>query len=100
MSRNSRLFIPRLIAFGERCLPSVDQFGSDLFITGDDSANTVAIFDDGAGNVQVSMDGVNYPVFTGVSSITIQTFGGRDTVNYWLTGPVMGTETIVADLGR
>jgi hypothetical protein len=100
MARKVRRFIPRLVAFDERCLPSVDQFGSDLFITGDNSANTVVIFDDGAGNVQVTMDGQTFPTFTGVTSITIQTFGGRDMVDYWLTGPVVGSETVVADMGR
>jgi hypothetical protein len=100
MARNSRRIIPRFEAFAERCLPSVDQFGGALFITGDDTANTVVVTDDGAGNVQVTMDGTAFPVFTGVTSITIQTFGGRDTVDYSLTGPLKGTETVVADLGR
>src|SRR5262245_20594700 len=100
MARKSRQFVPRLVEFDERCLPSVDQFGGALFITGDDTANTVVITDDGAGNVHVTMDGQDFPTFTGITSITVQTFGGRDTVDYSLTGPVKGTETVVVDLGR
>src|SRR5262245_29819818 len=100
MARKIRRFIPRLEAFAERCLPSVDRFGGALFITGDDTANTVVVTDDGAGNVLVTMDGTAFPVFTGVTSITIQTFGGRDTVDYTLTGDLVGRQTVVADLGR
>jgi len=99
MARRSRRFIPRLESFDERSLPSVTVSGSALFIDGDDSANTVVVMDDGAGNVHVTMDGQDFPVFTGITSITIQTFGGSDTVDYWLTGDLAGRRTVVADLG-
>jgi len=102
MARNAPRFIPSLVAFDERCLPSVtvtpDNFGG-LFIAGDDTANTIAIMDDGAGHVLVTGDGQSFPLFTGITSITIQTFGGTDTVDYTLTGDLVGRQTVVADLG-
>src|SRR5262249_35913296 len=101
MARNSRRFIPRLEAFDERSLPSVTvtEFSGALFITGDDAANTIVILDDGMGKVQVTGDGQSFPLFTGITSITIQTFGGSDTVDYTLTGDLVGRQTVVADLG-
>jgi hypothetical protein len=103
MVRNARRFIPRLEAFDDRSLPSVTASGGDLFILGDDTANTVVIMDDGAGNVEVTMDGQDY-VFADplnpITSITIQTFGGVDTVDYTLTGDLVGKQTVVADLGN
>jgi len=98
MARNSR-FVPWLEVLAERALPDATASAGALFIIGDDNPNTVVILDDGAGNVQVTLDGKAYPVFTGITSITIQTFGGSDTVDYWLTGDLVGRETVVADLG-
>src|SRR6478735_5851029 len=58
MPSNYRRFVPRLEVLAERALLDATASGGALFITGDDNPNTVVILDDGAGNVQVTLDGM------------------------------------------
>jgi len=106
MSRRCSRFIPRLESFDDRSLPSVTitESGGFLQITGDNKDNTIAIMDDGtsnAGNVTVLADGQMFRSTVAIADIVVRTLGGKDTVDYTLApGALVGSRTVVADLGR
>jgi hypothetical protein len=104
MARTHRRFIPRLESFDERSLPSVTiiESGGDLQLIGDDAGNSITIQDDGTanpGNVIVVADGVTYQSTGAIDFIVIQTGRGVDIVDYTMTGVLVGSRTVIADLG-
>lgn len=72
----------------------------ELRITGDSSANTVAIVDDGSGHVEVS-DGDGNLIGSGDDIDRIRYLGkdGTDTVTYTLTNPLSRDESLFFQLG-
>jgi hypothetical protein len=105
MSRQTRRFVPRLEAFDERALPSVtiSEFSDGtLQILGDALANHITIQDTGkadAGSVTVEADGQLYVSHGVVTRIQVVTYGGADTVDYWLASDLTTTRTVWVDLG-
>jgi hypothetical protein len=105
MSRQTRRFVPRLEAFGERTLPSVtiSEFSDGtLQILGDAAANHITIQDTGkdeAGSVTVEADGQLYVSRGVVTRIKVLTYGGADTVDYWLVSDLTTNHTVSVDLG-
>jgi len=97
-------FIPRLTALDERALPSVTvgpvDAGGSLVIRGDRHANTIAIVDDGAGNVTVTADGVASPIIAGVSFIKVYGGNGADNVTYTLQGDLSSVRGVFVNLGN
>lgn len=103
MSFKSRRFIPRLVALDDRSLPSAAFVltGTTLQITGDDTANSIVIQDDGTtAGITVVADGVTWVAPSDVSAIVVSTLGGNDTVEYDLTGPLTTTRLVSVDLGK
>lgn len=107
MGRHPRRFIPRLEAFDPRVLPSVTVSYSPtdglLSIQGDDSADAITITDTGkadAGSVTVFDHGAPVYISEGpVTRIQVFTFGGDDTVDYWLSSDLLTNRTVTTDLG-
>jgi len=106
MSAKFRRFVPRLEALDDRSLPSVTvtQFGTILLIQGDNAADTVAIMDNGQASgvsVQYNENNVDKTYFATapVTSIVVDTLGGTDTVDYWLTGTLLQDRSVSANLG-
>lgn len=113
MPTHFRRFVPRLEALDDRCVPAVMVVptGTLLTITGDTGANTIVISDTGTpgsvsetgelvGGLTVAVDGGAPVWFGGITTITILTDAGDDTVTYELTGPVTSTRFVAAELGR
>jgi hypothetical protein len=103
MSFKPRRFVPRLEALDDRSLPSVTVtvFGTILDIEGDAAANTVVITDNGqaANCVTVVADGLTYQLTDTITDIVVSTFGGNDTVDYSLTGPLLQNRSVSVNLG-
>jgi hypothetical protein len=105
MSRQTRRFVPRLEAFGERALPSVTitEFpDGTLQILGDDTTNVISIQDTGkpgAGSIVVQADGQFYVSQGNVTRIQVFSYGGDDTVDYWLQSDLTSNRTVQVDLG-
>jgi len=105
MARQTRRFVPRLEAFDERALPSVTvtEFSDGtLQILGDATANHVTITDTGKdlpGSVTVEADGQIYFSQGSVTRIKVLTYGGADTVDYWLVSDLTANRTVSVDLG-
>jgi hypothetical protein len=93
MSRQTRRFVPRLEAFDDRCLPSVNAVLSQgtLQITGDANANTIAITDDGtATGVTIVADGQPLSYTSDgstIQAIIVDAGAGNDNVSYTLNAP-------------
>src|SRR5947209_1048535 len=105
VNRRSRKVTPRLESLEDRCLlactVSVDSNGV-LNITGDDTANSVQINDNGTGttgNITVICDGMTTTPAAAVTQIKVNTLGGNDTVLYSLTGNLNGQTRLRVDLG-
>jgi hypothetical protein len=107
MARHSRRLALRLEAFDERVLPSVTvtYTATDgvLFITGTAAADVIDVTDTGKGDpgsVTVLDHGTPVYVSTGpVAQIVIVTYGGADTVDYWLTSDLTTNRRVTVDLG-
>jgi hypothetical protein len=84
--------VPRLEPLEDRTVPTstATQSGPLLIINGSPGADTVHLFDRGAGLIDVQLD--QDPIlhsFTGINTINVNTFAGRDTVTYDLV-PTFG----------
>jgi hypothetical protein len=105
MARQTRRFVPRLEALHDRALPSVTftEFpDGTLQILGDDTANVISISDTGKagpGSVTVQADGQFYFSQGTVTRIVVFTYGGDDTVDYWLASDLTSNRTVQVDLG-
>src|SRR4051812_6140762 len=108
MAKPTRRFVPRLEAFDDRCLPSVNclQSGDTLQVLGDDAANVVTITDNvvidavtGEKGVMVSADGQTWTFGSSVARIQVFTYGGNDTLNYSASGALAASRTLTVDLG-
>jgi hypothetical protein len=96
----ARTFVPRLECLEERCTPTtLAVHGSTLLVLGDNNANTIAITDDGHGNVSATLDG-NSVSGTGIKHVVVNTRGGDDTVTYTLTGQLTQNEKLQFQLGK
>lgn len=90
MCQNSSLrSSPAVESLETRCCPSasIGIRGQLLLIRGDAAANTVAIQDDGAGNVTASIDGKSV-TGSNIHGIFVDTRGGDDSVSYTLANPL------------
>jgi hypothetical protein len=104
MSRPARRFVPRLLAFDERCLPTVTAAivpGTTILqITGDANANTITITDNGTANgVTVVGDGQTFTFTDTIAAITVDAGGGDDVVTYNLTSTLVSSRNIDVHLG-
>jgi hypothetical protein len=80
-------FRPSLEPLDARLTPSVTvmQVANELIITGDKGADVVRLHDNGQGQITGFGTGVGFFVNNGVEKITVNTEGGNDDVEYWLT---------------
>jgi hypothetical protein len=82
VARKARLGVE---ALGDRVVPSVsfDEYVAShtLTVTGTDQSNTVAIRNDGDGNLTVTGDGVTR-TFAHITHLDVRTLKGADTVTY------------------
>ena len=105
MSAKTRRFVPRLESFDDRIVPAVmiTQFDTIVVIEGDDAPDQFAIFDDGSAGGVVVKDAAGQTIFTGsgtITNIVVNTGGGNDVVDYWLTNTLTVDRTLSLDLGR
>jgi len=106
MARQPRRFVPRLEVFDERTLPSVTVLpltaDGTLTILGDDADNVITISDTGKdpASLIVEGDGQLFFVDGPVTRIQVFTFGGDDTVDYWLSADLTSHRTVQVDLGQ
>lgn len=93
----------QLEALENRCCPSalsaLAVHGSTLVVKGDNTANNVAITDDGQGNVTATMDGKTV-TGSGIRTIIVNTRGGDDVVSYTWTGSLTADQHLVLHLGK
>jgi hypothetical protein len=100
--RDARRFLPRCEALEARDCPSsvpgAFVTGHTLVVQGDANANTVAITDDGQGNVTATIDGKSV---TGahINRVVVNTGAGNDTLNYTLTGSLAVSEAVFIQMG-
>jgi hypothetical protein len=107
MARQPRRFVPRLEAFDERTLPSVTVSYSPmdglLLVQGDNTNDVITITDTGKGEAgSVTVFDHNTPVYFSegpVTRIQVLTYGGDDTVDYWLSSDLTTNRTVWVDLG-
>jgi VCBS repeat-containing protein len=107
MARQPRRFVPRLETFDERTLPSVTVSYSPtdglLLVRGDRASDVITITDTGKGDfgsVTVFDHGTAIYFSEGpVTRIQVLTYGGNDTVDYWLTSDLTCNRTVWVDLG-
>jgi hypothetical protein len=97
---STRRFLPAVESLEARWCPSVSigVRGQVLFIRGDAAANTVAIQDDGSGNVTANIDGKSVSG-SNIHRIYVDTHGGGDTINYSLTNPLQTREFLGIETG-
>ncbi|HKB02135.1 MAG TPA: hypothetical protein VKD90_07945 [Gemmataceae bacterium] len=108
MAQQPRRFVPRLEALDERTLPSVTVFYSPtdglLLVRGDRASDVITITDTGKsdfGSVTVFDHGTAVYFSEGpVTRIQVLTYGGNDTVDYWLTSDLASNRSVWVDLGR
>ncbi|WP_435020574.1 hypothetical protein TA3x_001905 [Tundrisphaera sp. TA3] len=114
-SRRRPARLPQLEGLEDRlCLTSsVELFGDGtLFISGDNGRDAFEIADGGQGTVGVigNFDvfgdgaygdsfGTYDALFDGVSRIVVETYGGNDFVEYYLTDPLLVPRAVSLDLG-
>jgi hypothetical protein len=97
-----RAFVPSLERLESRDVPvaTVTQTGGTLSIIGSNLPDVIRIGDDGQGNIAVLINPLTTPqIFHNVTAITVQTFGGTDSVHYDLLSTFSGTRSIHVDLG-
>jgi hypothetical protein len=100
-----RRFVPRLEAFDERILPTVQVLpltaDGTLTILGDDADNVITISDTGKdpASLIVEADGQFYFVDGFVTRVQVFTNGGDDTVEYRLSSDLATNRTVAIDLG-
>jgi hypothetical protein len=105
MARQPRRFVPRLEAFDERILPSVDvrplTADGTLTIVGDDADDVITISDTGKNpaSIIVEADGQFYFIDGIVTRIQVFAGGGEDIVEYHLTSDLTSNRTVFVDLG-
>ncbi len=104
MSRSAtfrRYFQPRFETLEpRRCLAAfVKAVGTSLLIRGDEADNQIAVVDEGAAGVSVSLDGGEPVTFAGARQIILQTGGGNDSVQLALGGPDTRVGKLSASLG-
>jgi len=87
---------PKLEILEGRDCPAVTATLADgvLTVVGDDGPNQVGVVELAGGVVKINADGEQFPLFAGVESIVIETFGGADRVEY---GPA--STAVVGDVG-
>ncbi|HKB03068.1 MAG TPA: hypothetical protein VKD90_12660 [Gemmataceae bacterium] len=87
---------PKLEILEGRDCPAVTATLADgvLTVVGDDGPNQVGVVELAGGVVKINADGEQFPLFAGVESIVIETFGGADRVEY---GPA--STAVVGDIG-
>ena len=106
MSRQPRRFVPRLEAFDERVLPAVTVLpltaDGTLTILGDEADNVITISDSGKDPASLIIEGDGQLFFVDgtVTRIQVFTFGGDDTVDYWLASDLTANRTVHVDLGQ
>jgi hypothetical protein len=107
MARQPRRFVPRLEAFDERTLPSVtvsySPIDGSLVVQGSKAGDVITITDTGKaefGSITVFDHGTAIYFSEGpVARIRVLTYGGNDTVDYWLTSDLTCNRTLWVDLG-
>jgi hypothetical protein len=107
MVRPIRRFVPRLEALDERTLPSVtvsySPMDGSLLVQGGSRSDVISITDTGKaepGSVIVFDHGTAVYFSEGpVSRIQVLTYGGNDTVDYWLSSDLTTDRTVWVDLG-
>jgi hypothetical protein len=82
---------------GRDC-PAVLVFGGIMAVFGTAGADTVAITDDGAGNLTVNLNGEERTA-SGIQAVTVLTFGGSDDISYTLEGDQTGRRGVLIDAG-
>jgi hypothetical protein len=84
--------VPRLEPLEDRTVPTTaSQAGPLLIINGTNGPDVVHLFDRGQGTIDVQLDqNPTLSTFTGIHTIDVKTFAGRDTVTYDLA-PTFGT---------
>lgn len=93
-------FVPRLDVLEDRfCPSSIRVLGPVMFINGDSAANTVTITDDGAGNVEATIDSTTVSR-SGIKAIFVNTKDGGDSVSYTMTGDRTSAMALAVNLGR
>ncbi|HVK13091.1 MAG TPA: hypothetical protein VM597_30340, partial [Gemmataceae bacterium] len=85
-ARKPRPFAPQLEALGDRLMPSVtftENTATHVLTVNAASGqnNTVAVVNDGDGNLTVTADGTTRN-FTGIRAVQVKTHDGADTVTY------------------
>jgi hypothetical protein len=78
---------------------TITQLGGQLSIIGSPNRDVIRIGDDGLGNIAVLVDPLPVQVFHGITSISVQTFGGNDSVHYDLLNPMNASRSINVNLG-
>jgi len=100
--RTKRSFRPRLeVLEDRRCLScTVTQEGSTVFVIGDQADDQVTIVDHGRSGVTVDCldDDRDPAVFTGVTSIQVQTDAGNDLVTFQKTTSDTPVTAVIIDL--
>lgn len=74
------------------------SFAGFVTVVGDGTNNAVAVTDNGAGNVDVTVDGTKRSL-TNVRGVSVLTFGGDDTVTYTVTGAQTGNRSVAVAAG-
>ena len=93
---------PGVEALEDRRLLTVfaSPMGTTLNVTGlPNQAHTIKVFDDGHGDFTVIGDGKALGTFTGIKTLNIHGGKLKNTVQYFMTGPLMQTENVTVWLG-
>ncbi|HKB00563.1 MAG TPA: hypothetical protein VKD90_00020 [Gemmataceae bacterium] len=105
MAHQLRRFVPRLEAFDNRIVPTVQVLpltaDGTLTILGDDATNVISISDTGKdpASLIIEADGQFYFVDGFVTRIQVFTADGDDTVVYQLSSDLATSRTVSVDLG-
>jgi hypothetical protein len=105
-NRRAAPFRPRLEALEERWVPTctISENAGVLLIIGDDTANQIAINDNGggaAGNVAVACDNTVLTSVGVITGIRVRSRGGNDTVSYTLARTLSSGQSrrVTIDMG-
>jgi hypothetical protein len=101
--RRDSLFRPAVEGLEGRSCPSVTASvtgaGHILTLTGDDAGNDIRINDDGAGHLDVRINGGATRTYAGIDTLNINPGNGNDGVFYMVRGDLVQNRAVNVNLG-
>lgn len=101
--RRDSLFRPAIEGLEGRSCPSVTASvtgaGHILTLTGDDAGNDIRINDDGAGHLDVRINGAATRTYAGIDTLNINPGNGNDGIFYTVRGDLVENRAINVNLG-